>query len=191
MAGSQLSNDWNSVGAPASSRKRREIGNFDAIYRPLPVTNQKAKHVINMSVTQEIRVDAEAHKDNEPIICESRTYNPISDTASLILTDATATRVKIRPMFKRRSPKQNDRVNPSKPIFPIFTDEAKFRKNEKLNQSINFDNHDSTRHDVKVKSPEVKPTKLSPKVLGSFPNSHLGHQTVKPLGRGFLPSVLA
>lgn len=79
-------------------------------------------------------------------------------------------------------------------MFPIFTDESKFTKNVKqeLNKSVNLDYNDSKRYSVKVKSPEaVKPlTKLSPKILSSVPISFLGHKTVKPLNRGFLPSVL-
>jgi hypothetical protein len=79
MVNSQLSQDWNSVVAPSSSRKRRDIGSFDTIYRPLPVTQQKAKQIKNMSVTQEIKVNTDASTINEPIICESRTYNAESD----------------------------------------------------------------------------------------------------------------
>lgn len=81
------------------------------------------------------------------------------------------------------------REKQAKVVFPIFTDETKFRKNEKLNQSINYDYNDSSRYSGKIKSPEAKPTKLSPKILNSIPNSFFGRQTVKPLGRGFFPSV--
>lgn len=79
-------------------------------------------------------------------------------------------------------------------MFPIFTNESKFTKKAKqeLNKSVNLDFHDSKRYSVKVKGPlTVKPlTKLSPKILNSVPISFLGHQTIKPLDREFLPSVL-
>lgn len=67
---------------------RKRDYSYDTIYKPTPVHNIRGKHVKNLTITQEIKIDLDDSNNNEPIICKSKNVTTDSDTGSVIRTNS-------------------------------------------------------------------------------------------------------